>query len=339
MRVVLAAAHRYPDLARVWFRFVARDLLPALRSAGADVEVLLFRDTTPEGFEPRSFPGATLLAPSFEALDAVEFYEAALERPGDILFLLDPGVFVLDGEWVASLLGYFEDPTVAAVSLLPRTGPAGAFALLARREVYRTLKAPVLAPSFEALERWPHAIYRQPGERAAMALRARGKKVVDGPPGAAGRLADFSGATAIRTAREVWGGLLGARFETLLAEKPDLAAGAYENLLLGALFRAVFGTPYAVSRGPMPFAAPGDDPHLSGSATPEELRTALAAIRDRKAFQLLVAAFERSNGAFTRLAEREGLTRGELRLPPVLPRARTLRARVQAAAKRFVGKS
>jgi len=336
LKLVLAAAHQYPDLARLWFRFVARDLLPALRRAGAEVEVLLFRDTTPEGFEPRSFPGATLLAPSFEALDAVEFHEAALERPGDVLFLLDAGVFVLDGEWVASLLGYFEDPTVAAVSLFPRAGPAGALALLARRDVYRTLKAPVFAPSFEALERWPHAIYRQPGERAAMALRARGKKVVDGPPGAAGRLADFSGATAIRTARELWGGVLGPRFETLLAERPDFAAGAYENLLLGALFRAVFGAPYAVSRGPMPFAAPGDDAHLSGSATPEELRTALAAIRDRKAFQRLVSAFERSNRAFARLAEREGLTRGALHVPPVLPRARALRARVRAAAKRLV---
>ena len=87
MKVVLAAAHRYPDLARLWYRFVARDLLPALRSVGADVEVLLFRDTTPEGFEPKFFPGATLLAPSYDAVDAVEFLEMALERPGDVLFL------------------------------------------------------------------------------------------------------------------------------------------------------------------------------------------------------------------------------------------------------------
>jgi len=339
LRVVLAAAHRYPDLARLWFRFVARDLLPALRSSGAKVEVVLFRDTTPEGFEPRNFPGATLLAPSFEALDAVEFYEAALERPCDVLFLLDPGVFVLDGEWVASLLGHFEDPTVAAVSLLPRAGSTGGFALLARREVYRTLKAPVFAPSFEALERWPHATYRQPGERAAISLRARGKRIVDVPSEAAPRLADFSGATAIRTAREMYGGVLGPRFETLLLEKPDFAAGAYENLLLGALFRAVFGTPYASAHGPAPFAAPDDDAHLSGSATPEELRAALAAIRDRKAFRRLVASFEMSNRALTHLAAREGLTRGALRVPLVLPRARALEARVRAAAKRFVGKS
>ena len=340
MKVVLAAAHRYPDLARLWYRSVVRDLLPALRSAGADVEVLLFRDTTPEGFESRAFPDATILAPSFEALDAVEFCEAALERPGDILFLLDAGLFVLDAEWVASLVGHFEDPTVAGVSLLRRTGPTGAFALLARREVYRTLKAPVLAPSFEALERWPHAIYRQPGERAAMALRARGKRIVDvSPAAAAPRLADFSRATAIRTAREVYGAVIGPRFETLLAEKPDFAAGAYDNILLGALFRVVFGTPYAAARGPAPFAAPDDDAHLSGSATPEELRAALAAIHDRKALQHLVASFERSDRALTRLAAREGLTRGALHVPRVLPRTRALKARVRAAARRFVGKS
>jgi hypothetical protein len=339
LKVVLAAAHRYSDLARLWFRCMARDLLPALRGAGADVEVLLFRDTTPEGFEPRFFPGAKLLAPSYDALDAVEFHEAALQRPCDVLFLLDPGVLVLDGEWVASLLGHFEDPTVAGVSLLRRTGPKGPFALLAWCDMYRTLKAPVLAPSFEALERWPHAIYRQPGERAAMALRARGKRVIDVPPAAAAlRLADFSAAIAIRTAREAYGAVLGPRFGTLLAEKPDLAAGAYDNILLGALFRAVFGAPYAAAQGPGPFAAPGDDAHLSGSATPEELRAALEAIRDQKMFQRLVASFEESDRALNRLAAHEGLARGALHIPRVLPRGRALGTSVRAAARRLVGK-
>ncbi len=339
MRVVLAAAHRYSDFARLWFRSLARDLLPALRGAGADVEVVLFRDATPEGFEPRLFPGATFLAPSFEALDEVEFYQAALERPCDVLFLLDPGVIVLDGEWAASLLGHFEDPTVAGVSLLRRTGVIGGFALLARREVYRTLTAPVLAPSFEALERWPHAVYRQPGERAAIAVRARGKRIVDvSPASSAPRLADFSFATAIRIAREVSGGVLGPRFETLLAEKPDFAAGAYDNILLGALFRAVFGAPYAVARDPALFAAPYGDTHLTGSATPEELRTALAAIGDRKAFQRLAASLERSDRVVADLLAREGLTRGSLHIPRVLPRARTLGARVRAAARRLAGR-
>jgi hypothetical protein len=339
VKVVVASAHRYPDLARLWFRSVARDLIPALRGTGAEVEVLLFRDAMPEGFEPRHFPGATLLTPSFETLDVVEFHEKALERPGDVLFLLDADVFVLDGEWVASLLGHFEDPTVAGVSLLRRGTLPGVFALMARRAAYRALAAPVLAPSYEGLERWPHPTVRQAGDRAALALRARGKRIVDvSSAAAAPRLADFSGATAIRTAREVYGAVLGPRFETLLVEKPDFAEGAYDNILLGALFRVVFGTPYAAARGPAPFAAPDADTHLSGSATPEELRAALGAIRDRTALARLVASFERSDRALTRLAAREGLTRRALHVPRVLPRARALEARVRAAARWFVGK-
>ena len=259
--------------------------------------------------------------------------------PGDVLFLLDSGVFVTDGEWAASLLGHFEDLTVAGVSLLRRTGQAGGFALLARREMYRTLTAPVFAPSFEALERWPHAIYRQPGERAAMALRARGKRIVEvSSAAAAPHLADFSGATAIRAAREVYGSLLGPRFETLLVEKQAFAAGAYEDILLGALSRTVFGAPRGAAPGPGPFAGPDDGPHLSGSAATEELRAALAAIRDRKAFQRLVASFESSDRALIRLAAREGLTPGAMHVPRILPRARALEARLRAAASRFVGK-
>lgn len=330
MKVVVASAHRYPDLARLWFRSVARDLIPALKGAGADVEVLLFRDTTPEGFEPRYFPGATLLAPCFEALDFIAFYDAALERPGDILFLLDADVFVLDGHWVASLLGHFEDPTVAAVSLLRRTEQPGVFALLARCEAYRALPAPVLAPSYEGLERWPRAVNRQPGDRAAMALRARGKKIVEVSPAvAASRLADFHGTTVVRASREIFGGLLGLRFDALFAEKPYFAMGAYDNLLLGSLFRAVFGAPFA--------AAPGGA-HLSGSATPEDLRDALATIHDRTLFARLVTYFERSDRALTRLAAREGLTPGALHVPRVLPRGRVLEARAWAAARRLFGR-
>lgn len=338
MKVVVASAHRFPDQARLWFRFVGRDLLPALRGAGAEVEVLLFRDASPEGFEPRLFPGATLLTRSFEALDVVEFREKALEWPGDVLFLLDADVFVLDGAWVASLLGHFEDPTVAGVSLLRRGTLPGVIALMARCAAYRALQAPVLAPSYEGLERWPHPTRRQAGDRAALALRARGKKIVEvSPAAAAPRLADFSGATAIRTAREVYGAVLGPRFETLLVEQPDFAEGAYDNILLGALFRVVFGTPYAAARGPSPLAAPDGDAHLLGSATPEELRAALAAIRDRKALARLVASFERSDRALTRLAAREGLTRGALHVPLVLPRARILEA-LRAAAGRLFGR-
>lgn len=339
MKVVVASAHRFPDQARLWFRFVGRDLVPALRQTGAEVEVLLFRDASPEGFEQRHFPGATLFARSFEALDVVEFREKALAWPGDVLFLLDADVFVVDGEWVASLLGHFEDPTVAGVSLLRRGKPPGVDAFMARCAAYRALPAPVLAPSVEGIERWPHATKRQAGDRAALALRARGKKIVDvSPAAAAARLADFGGATAIRTAREVYGAVLGPRFETLLEEEPGFAEGAYKNLLLGALFRVAFDAPYAVAPGPAPFAAPDGALHLSGSATPEELRAAMAQVRDRNALQRLVASFEASDRALTRLAARDELTRGELHVPPVLPRARVLEVRARNAVGRLFGK-
>jgi len=86
---------------------------------------------------------------------------------------------VLDGKWVASLLGHFEDPTVAGVSILRRGTLPGVVALMARRAAYRALQAPVLAPSYEGLERWPHPTKRRAGDRAALALRARGKKIVE----------------------------------------------------------------------------------------------------------------------------------------------------------------
>ncbi len=136
---------------------------------------------------------------------------------------------------------------MAGVSLLRRTGQAGVFALLARREVYRTLTAPVFAPSFEALERWPHAIYRQPGERAAMALRARGKRIVEvSSAAAAPHLADFSGADRdADRARGVRQPPRPALRDAPRGKAGPFAAGAYDNILLGALFRAVFGAPYA----------------------------------------------------------------------------------------------
>ncbi|MEO8587233.1 MAG: hypothetical protein ABI584_13800 [Acidobacteriota bacterium] len=340
MKVVVASAHRFPDQARLWFRFVGRDLVPALRRTGADVEVLLFRDAPPEGFEPRHFPGATFLTRSFEALDVVEFREKALAWPGDVLFLLDADVFVVDGEWVASLLGHFEDPTVVGVSLLRRGKPPGVVAFMARCAAYRALAAPVFAPSYEGLERWPRSTMREAGDRAALALRARGKKIVDVSPGAVPRLADFGGATAIRAAREVYGAALGPHFETLLAEEPDFTEGAYKNLLLGALFLVAFDAPYAVAPGPSPFAAPDGavSLHLSGSATPEELRAALERVRDREALRRLVACFEESDRALTRLAARDDLTRGALHVPPVLPRGRVLEARAWAAARRLFKK-
>ena len=338
MKIVVASAHRFPDQARLWLRFAARDLVPAFRRVGASAEILLYGDAE-EGFDARQFSGATLLTPSLDALDAVAFHERALERPSDVLFLLDADVFVVEAGWVANLLGHFEDPTVVGVSILRRGTQPGAFALMARSEAWRALRAPVLAPSREGPDRWPHTMKRQSGERAALALKARGKKIVDVPPAeAAARLADFGGAAAIRTAREIYGAALGPRFDELFADDTAFAEGAYANILLGALFRAVFGAPYAAPRGSSPQAAPKHEAHLSESAPPETLRAALAAVSDPKLLARLVAAFERLDDAAARLAVREGKTFGSLLVPSVLPRARILELRARAAAKRLFGR-
>lgn len=326
MRVVLASAHRYADLARLWHRFVARDLAPALRAAGARVEILLFRDATPDAFDPLDFPGATLLAPGPEARDFLEFYDAALRREGDVLFLLDADLFVLDGGWVASLLERFADPSVAAVSLLRRTEQPGVYALLARTASYRALEAPVFAPSYEA-PGTPGAVNRQPGDRAAIALRARGLRILDVPASeTAGRVSDFHGTTVIRASRDVFGEMLGERFDGLLSVKPYFAMGAYDNLLLGTLFRALFGRAFAPDRS---------GTHLSGSATEDALRAALARITDRTALARFLAYADRSDRAAAALFAREGI---RFEAPPLVPRARVWQVRAWGAARRLAGR-
>lgn len=326
MRVVLASAHRYADLARLWHRFAARDLVPALREAGADVEIVLFRDAGPQAFDPRDFPGATLLAPGPGARDFLEFYEAALGREGDVLFLLDADLFVLDGAWAASFLERFGDPSIAAVSLLRRTEQPGVYALLARSSAYRELPAPVFAPSYEA-PGTPAAVNRQPGDRAARQIRARGLTILDVPASEAeGRVSDFHGTTVLRASREVFGEALGARFDGLLAEKPYFAMGAYDNLLLGTLFRALFGRA---------FAPDASGVHLAGSATEDALRAALARITDRTALARFLAYADRSDRAAAALFAREGI---RFEPPRLVRRARTWEARAWGAARRLAGR-
>lgn len=326
MKVVVASAHRYQDLARLWLRSVSRDVVPALRAAGADVEILVFCDANPEAFDPRHFPGATLLSPGPGARDFLEFYDAALARESDILFLLDADVFVLDGEWVASFLGRFVDPTVVAVSLLRRRDQPGVYALLARTSAYRALPAPALAPSYEGLGS-PAAVNRQPGDRAAIALRAQGLTILDVPASnAVGRVSDFHGTTVIRASREIFGGLLGPRFDALLAEKPYFAMGAYDNLLLGTLYRDVFGSPFA----------PGDGgEHLARSATEDTLRAAVARMTDLTSVARFLANADRSNRAAAGLFAREGL---QFSPPRLLPFARTWEARAWGLARRLAGR-
>jgi hypothetical protein len=327
VKLTIASAHRYPDLARLWYRGVKTNLLPALARAGAETEVVLFRDTAPGSFPARWFEGAILDTPRDGARDFLEFYDAVLERDVDYVLFLDADVFVLDGGWLTSFLPRFSDPRLAAVSFLRRTSQPGVYALLLHRNAYRRLPPPVLAPSCEDPGDLSPAVNRQPGDRAALALRAAGRLILDVAPEEAGpRTADFHGTTVIRASREVLQPYVGARFDDLIATKPYFAMGAYDNILLGALYRAMFGEP---------FAAGPDGRHLSGSATPETLRTALARTRPWTALSRLVEYFDRSDLAFARLSARFDIC---ALAPPVLSRADRLRARLWDSARRLLGR-
>jgi hypothetical protein len=302
--LLLASPHRYPDLARLWYRAVRRDLRPALAAAGFAVEVRIFRDGHAEEFDPRWFPGATLGAPRPGARDFVEFYDDALAAAPDFLFLVDADLFFLDGAWPVSYLPAFERPEVAAISYLRRGALPGVYALLCRAADYRALPTPVFAASYEGV--WPHGVNRGPGERAALALREQGREIVEAAEPEA-HLADFHGTTVLRASHEIFGGAIGLRrFEELVGEKRYFAMGAYDNLLLGTLYEAVFGEPFAAVAGVA----------LGGSLPAPALARALSQVEDPARRSALLAYFRRSDRAITQLAEREGIA---LALPAVIP--------------------
>lgn len=299
-RLLVASPHRYPDLARLWYRSASSRLLPALREAGLDVRVHIFRDAHGQDFDPRHFPGAVLESPRPQARDFMEFYDAALGQECELLFLMDADLFVLDGEWVASFLERFREPRVAAVSLLRRSQEPGVFALLCRASHYRRLPPPVFTADYVGIETWPRSLNRQPGDRAAHELRALGREIVYVPAQEAlERLADFHGTTVIRAAREVFGEALGREgFERLVTQRRYMAMGAYDNFLLGQLYEAVFD---------QPFAAGPDGQRLMASLTHQELQRALSRIDDPLRQSALEEYFARSDAALSRLARHFGV--------------------------------
>jgi hypothetical protein len=144
---------------------------------------------------------------------------------------------------------------------------------------------------------------------------------------AATHLSDFHATTAVRITRERLGPLLGPRLDALIAEKLYLSMGAYDNLLLGSLYRVLFGEP---------FAAGPDGVHLSGSATEEALRQAFAAIASPGDLARLAGVLGRSRRALERLAAHEGV---RVRIPRVVPAGRELSARALTAARRILGRA
>jgi hypothetical protein len=298
-RLLIASAHRYPDLARLWYRFASRELVPAFRDKGLGVEIRLFRDAHVDEFDPDYFPGAVLDAPRPDARDFLEFYDAVLGLEHDFIFYVDADVFILDGKWAASLYGHFEDPKLAAVSLLRRTNQPGLYALLLRAQKYRELPAPVLACRYEGLSGAGPWVNHQPGDVASISLRAAGERILDvAAEEAERRLADFHGTTVARASRELFGVFIKDRFDRMGGDRRYFMMGAYDNTLLGALYQALYDEPFATEPG---------GAHLSGSLTLEALRENLARSRDPKLLVRLTTYFQRSNRALALLAAYENI--------------------------------
>ena len=125
--------------------------------------------------------------------------------------------------------------------------------------------------------------------------------------------------------RERLGPLLGARFDALVAERLYLSMGAHDNLLLGCLYRTLFGEP---------FAAGPDGVTLSASATAGALRDVFAAMPSGPEFETLVGVLGRSRRALERLASHEGV---RVDVPDVVPTGRAAAARVGRAVRRLLG--
>jgi hypothetical protein len=306
--LVIASPHRYPDLARLWYRVVSERVAPAFERAGLHVDIVIFRDARPEHFLPENYPAAKLERPGPEARDFVEFYDAALGYPSDFVFFIDADVFVLDGPWAASWLSAFDDAKVAAVSFLRRAMLPGVYALLCKTDEYLQLPAPAFAARYEGLTRWPDSVNRGPGENAALALQRLGKTVVDANAAGQGRLSDFHGTTVIRASREMFAAEIGnEQFEALVSRKRYFLMGAYDNVLLGSLYERIFHEAFAPGQNGEP---------LAGSLTAEALRRMLSDLQTGALRERLVEYFAGSNRAILRLAAAEGL---DYTFPAVLP--------------------
>ena len=277
----------------MWYRSVSRDLVPLFRSVGWDVRVTIYCDSGQERFPTAWFAGAELDGPRPGARDFVEYYSAALEYDCDYVFFVDADLFFTDAQVVASHLHFFESPDVAAISFLQRAILPGVYALLCRRELYRALGERALESTYEGLESWPDSVNRGPGEHAAVLLTTAGKKIVAAGPETWSGVADFHGTTVIRASREMFAEEIGeAQFEELIVGKRYFGMGAYDNILLGGLYRKIFGEPFAVGF---------DGQELGGSVTPG----AWSSLRERLTDARLPEYFKRSDIAIERLALRE----------------------------------
>jgi hypothetical protein len=310
-RLLISSPHRYPDLARLWHRSVARELVPAFAALQLDVEVNIFCDANAEQFEPRSFPDVRFTRSGPGMRDFMEFYDATLEAPCDFLLFIDADTFILDGAWAASYFSSLDDPRVAAVSYVPRDGAPAIFALLCRVESYRALPRPAMACRYEFPENWPHGANPQPGDVAARELAKAGQKIVNvGQEESSRHVAQFRSTTGIRSSREQITRAAGnSVFWKMIDMCPEYLGAAYDNLVLGRLYESLFREPFAVDSVGVA---------LGGSLTVDEMRQALSGVRDADRLETLRRGFRQSHDNILRLARREGV---ELTIPSVLPEA------------------
>jgi hypothetical protein len=307
-RLLIASPHRYHDLARLWHRFVMRDLAPAFMRLGLEVEVNIFCDANADQFSPALFPGVRFSKSGESIRDFMEFYDATLYWQCDFILFLDADTFFLDAHWASAHFKAFEDPNVVAISFVPRKGAPAIFALLCRVESYRGLPAPVFACRYEFPENWPDGVNLQPGDFAARVLMNGGKTIINLQPDESSRhVANFRGTTGIRTSREhIFRSAREKIFLQSVAQDAPCIRAAYDNALLGCLYESLFHEPFA----PDPAGTP-----LGGSMTVAEIRRVLKDTRDAKQVALLREKFQQSRRTIERMAAREGI---ELTIPSEL---------------------
>ncbi len=307
-RLLIASPHRYPDLARLWHRFVMRELVPTFAALDLDVEVNIFCDANAKQFDPRHFPNVRFTRSGPGMRDFMEFYDATLQAPCDFILFLDADTFILDGNWASFYFSRFEDPRVAAVSFVPRAGEPAIFALLCRVESYRALDLPAMACRYEFPEIWPNGVNPQPGDVAARELTKAGKTILNiGEEDSRRHVVNFRSTTGVRSSREQTTSAAGhSIFWKMVIMFPELVSAAYENLLLGCLYEALYHEP---------FAPDSAGTALGSSLTVAELRQALSEIRDDVQLDSLRRSFQASRANIMRLATREGV---ELVIPEVL---------------------
>jgi hypothetical protein len=311
-RLLIAGPHRYPDLARLWHRFVMRELVPSFAALGLDVEVNIFCDANTEQFDPQDFPNVRFTRSGPGMRDFMEFYDATLQAPYDFILFIDADTFTLDGRWAASYFSSFDDPRVAAVSYVPRDGAPAIFALLCRVKSYRALPHPPLGCRYEFPEIWPRGVNLQPGDFAARELAKAGKSIVNiGQEESSQHIANFRSTTGIRSSREqatLAAG--GSVFWKMVQMCPEYLTAAYDNLVLGCLYKSLYRQPFAPDSAGVA---------LGSSLTVAEIKQALNDVRDAGQLESLRRSFRQSDENILRLAEREGV---ELAIPSVLPEAR-----------------